>query len=236
MAVGAMTTVTLTRLHGGLRAGALLVGVAAGAAAATLLPATIVQPLLDRRVTLDSLGRIESARGALGMIAARPLTGVGPGQALFPWTTVDGHAVVQRYAHNEYLEILVELGAVGLMLLLVLLVAIAITVRRGRDRAELPHIWLGALAALIALAIHSGFDFLWQLPVIPLCAGLVAGLAAPGPQPPGPAPAGPAVIADFVNNTGAVNTDEDAQTEGGVNTEGSTDSGTDRATMARGIT
>jgi hypothetical protein len=65
---------------------------------------------------------------------------------------------------------------------------------------------MGATAALIALAIHSGFDFLWHLPVIPLCAGLFAGLAAP-PHVPAPPPAagsaktsGPAVNADSDNS------------------------------------
>lgn len=40
-------------------------------------------------------------------------------------------------------------------------------------------IWAGAVAALAALLIHSGFDFLWQLPVIPLTGGLLVGLTSP---------------------------------------------------------
>jgi hypothetical protein len=178
-AVGAAITMVLTRFRGKRRAGGLLVGVALGAGAATLLPSTTLQFLLERRVTFDSFGRVDAARAAIDLIAIQPWTGVGPGQARLVWTTVDGRELFQRYAHNEYLQILVELGAVGLTLLLALLVAIATTVRRGRTRAELPHVWMGAVAALVALAIHSGFDFLWHLPVIPLCAGLFAGLAAP---------------------------------------------------------
>lgn len=34
-----------------------------------------------------------------------------------------------------------------------------------------------------AFLLHSGFDFLWQVPAIPFTVGAIAGLAAP--QPPG---------------------------------------------------
>jgi O-antigen ligase len=91
-----------------------------------------------------------------------------------------------RYVHNEYLQVLVELGAIGLGLVVLVLAALAVTVWRGRagspwrGRAGSP-LWAGAAAALVVLLVHSGFDFLWHLPVIVVTAGLLTGLASPEP-------------------------------------------------------
>jgi hypothetical protein len=56
--------------------------------------------------------------------------------------------------------------------------------------------WAGASAAVTALAVHSGFDFLWHPAVLPLLGGLLCGLAAPAAVPGAttggnPVPAGP---------------------------------------------
>jgi hypothetical protein len=37
----------------------------------------------------------------------------------------------------------------------------------------------GALAAVTALALHAGFDFVWHIPAIPLLAAALVGLASP---------------------------------------------------------
>jgi hypothetical protein len=76
--------------------------------------------------------------------------------------------------------------ALPLHLLLVLLVAVARMVWRGRDLVGAPATWAGVVAGLSALAVHSGLDFLWHLPAIPLTAAVLAGLAAPPLQERGP--------------------------------------------------
>jgi hypothetical protein len=35
------------------------------------------------------------------------------------------------------------------------------------------------VAAIAALAVHSAFDFLWELAVVPLIVGVLAGMAGP---------------------------------------------------------
>ena len=131
------------------------------------------------RLTVAAPARGEAARAALRLAATRPVTGVGPGQATLVWTDGRGQPLVAAYAHNEYLQVLAELGAVGLALLLVLLAAVARTVGRGRDLAPSPQVWAGVVAGLAALAVHSALDFLWHLPVIPLAGALLAGLTVP---------------------------------------------------------
>ena len=99
--------------------------------------------------------------------------------------------MTSRYVHNEYLQVLAELGFVGLALLVVLLASLARTIWWGRTHAPSTAVWAGVAAGLAALAVHSGLDFLWHLPAIPLAGAVLAGLNLPtaidqegGTQPP----------------------------------------------------
>jgi O-antigen ligase len=83
--------------------------------------------------------------------------------------------VVSRWVHNEYLQWLVDLGVVGLIALLGLVAAVVVLVRRGYVRRPHP-LWTGAVAAIAALAVHSAFDFLWELAVVPMLFGLLIGM------------------------------------------------------------
>jgi hypothetical protein len=137
--------------------------------------------LVDTRLTIASPDRDAAAGAALRIAAERPLTGTGPGRAFLTWVQ-DGRSVTSRYAHNEYLQVLAELGFVGLALLVTLLACLAWTVRWGRPHAPSTAVWAGAAAALAALAVHSALDFLWHLPAIPLAGALLVGLACPAPS------------------------------------------------------
>ena len=127
VAAGLLVALGLPRLPGRPRAVALLAGFAAvaGAAGLLLVRSPGMATLADTRVSLDSPTRTESAQAAWRLVAEHPLAGVGPGRALFTWTVPDGRTVTGRYAHNEYLQVLVELGAIGSVLLLLVLAAIA---------------------------------------------------------------------------------------------------------------
>ena len=76
-----------------------------------------------------------------------------------------------------------QLGAVGLVLLLALLIAAARVVWLARAAAPSPELWAGAAAGLAALAVHSAFDFLWHIPAIPLVAALLFALTYQATQP-----------------------------------------------------
>ena len=138
-----------------------------------------LQAVLASRGNLDSYGRTEAARSAVALIAEHPWIGAGIGSARFAWARPDGNVAIAQYAHNEYLQTLVDLGTVGGVLLLGLLAAIVVTLHRGRRSADRSGVWAGAVAAMAALAVHSAFDFLWHIAVLPLAAGLFIGLAAP---------------------------------------------------------
>jgi hypothetical protein len=143
------------------------------------LPTGSLRAVLASRGNLDSSGRTRGGMAALEMVARHPLAGNGIGRSWLWWTTPAGNGAVARYAHNEYLQILVDLGIVGLALLIWLLVTIALAVHRGRLTVQRPGLRAGCVAGLAALAVHSGFDFLWHIAVIPLLASLLIGLAGP---------------------------------------------------------
>jgi hypothetical protein len=178
---GAAVAVGLPRLPGRVRDGGLALLLTLGTAAAwTQLDAGYLRPLVASRGNLDSSGRAGAARAALALIAEHPLVGAGVGPARFVWDTPDGNALVALYAHNEYLQVLVDLGAIGALLLAALVAAIGVSVRRGHAYPHRPGVRAGAIAGLAAFAAHSGFDFLWHIAVLPLLAGLLIGLAGGG--------------------------------------------------------
>jgi len=186
--VGVLLTMFLTRLVHHRPVAALLTLAALTLAtvwAAGSLARPAVMTVAGSRLTLDSFGRTGAARAAVRMVAAQPWIGVGPGRARFFWVDPSGHGFVARYAHDEYLQLLVELGVVGLTILLALLAALILVLARGRRTASgVPPWWAGAVAAFAVLVVHSGFDFLWQLPTIPLAGGLLVGLAGTGTTAP----------------------------------------------------
>jgi O-antigen ligase len=168
LAVGLLVAAALARRP---RAGAvivvgalLLVAGAAGAAGA-------LDPARSSRMTLASPDRAAEAGAAVRLAAAHPVSGAGPGQVVLAWHDDDGRRLVAHYAHNEYLQTAAELGLVGLALVVVLAAAVVREVRRR----HLDPVRAAAAAGLAAVALHSGMDFLWHIPAIPLvCAALVA--------------------------------------------------------------
>jgi hypothetical protein len=142
------------------------------------------------RINVASPDRSGETTAALDLLATRPLTGVGPGQVTLRWTGPDGGFHLQRYVHNEYLQVTTELGAIGGVLLAWLLAALALLAWRGRVMTSSRATWAGIVAGLAALVVHSGFDFVWHLPVIPLIAVVLIGvLTTPIARPGTPLPA-----------------------------------------------
>jgi hypothetical protein len=77
-------------------------------------------------------------------------------------------------AHSLYVEVLAELGVVGLVLLVVPLALVAFALARGlrRSRDRYVHAALGA--ALLAWLVRAALDWDWEMPAITIwlfCAG-----------------------------------------------------------------
>jgi hypothetical protein len=141
-----------------------------------------VQTVAAARINLASPDRGAALRAALQVAAEHPLTGAGPGHAELRWKEPDGGIQFFAYAHNEYAQVLAELGLVGLALLAILLAALARLLWSARATSPSEAAWAGAVAATAAFAVHSGFDFVWHLPAVVLAVMLLVGAVLPAPQ------------------------------------------------------
>lgn len=118
--------------------------------------------------------------------ATRPLVGTGSGTFEFWW---DRHADVEevvRDTHSLYLQTLGELGIVGLALLAGLIVTVlaggarAAWLAEAAERAALA----AALAGCVAFFVTATFDWIWQIPVLPVAMLLLVGALVTA-RPPG---------------------------------------------------
>ena len=134
-------------------------------------------PALDsdqnlRLETLSLNGRPMLWRSALADVRDHPVLGSGAGTFEQYWNEHRPRNYVAKDAHSLYLERLAEQGPVGLALILALvLYPIVLAVRYRRD-----PVVLTAVGAVVAFAVHAGFDWDWEMPAITGLA-LVAGTA-----------------------------------------------------------
>ncbi|WP_394613760.1 O-antigen ligase family protein [Lentzea sp. JNUCC 0626] len=170
LVAGAVVAVGLPRLK------KLLLPVAVVVSAGVAAIAVAFADRLATRVSFSSPDRSQATEAAFELVGQQPLIGTGPGEAIFFFVRGDEGARVMRYVHNEYLQVLVELGVVGLALALAVIGAVLVRMWGGKKSTPLHA---GAFAAVVVVLVHSGFDFLWHLPVVLIVAGLCAGLGFP---------------------------------------------------------
>lgn len=161
---------------------ALVGGLAVLAAILCLSGRGGIAAITGARLTVDDPERAASFSAALRVFGEHRLIGAGPSLPTLTWAPGDGTRIY-RYAHNEYLQVLAELGIVGGLLLAALLAGVLRQL--GRRCRTGGAVTAGALAAITALAVHAGFDFVWHIPAIPLLAAALVGLASPEEHPAG---------------------------------------------------
>jgi hypothetical protein len=94
------------------------------------------------------------------------VTGTGAGTFETWWLEHRARAQQIRDAHSLYLEVLGELGIVGLLLLVA---ALAVPLAAGVGRRAEPLVPV-ALAAYAAWLVHAGVDWDWEIPAVTLSA------------------------------------------------------------------
>ena len=107
-------------------------------------------------------------KDTLTMIKANALTGIGLGafQTAYPIYTKRSETFEISESHNDYLQIIADAGILGGMLAIWFLVVVVRTISRSllhRDRL-LVSMALGSGGGIIAILVHSLFDFNLQLP------------------------------------------------------------------------
>lgn len=115
-------------------------------------------------------GRYQYWSASIDQNASAPLKGTGPGTFEYWWARNGDIPGFVRDTHSLYFQTLGELGLVGLALLGAFLLIVifggayrlasAATKHRGQLAA--------ALGSCVAFCVAAGFDWVWQIPVIPI--------------------------------------------------------------------
>ncbi len=125
-----------------------------------------------RFVTLQS-NRYDYWRVAMRAFRHEPLRGIGAGSWAVYWIryrTIDEFA---QDAHSLPLQVMGELGLIGLALLAVFLAGIGLAARRAHRLA--PVLSAGPIAAFVTYLAHAPLDWDWQMPAVTLVAIALAG-------------------------------------------------------------
>jgi O-antigen ligase len=121
---------------------------------------------LRRRLTASgNNGRLDIWKVGLDAFEREPVRGIGAGTFQFAWER-DRPAELQVVdGHSLYLEMAAELGVVGLVLLVSLLTGLLLGVGRGLRGPE-RHARAAVLAGAVALLVHAGIDWDWDMPAL----------------------------------------------------------------------
>jgi len=113
----------------------------------------------------SSTGRFEFWKAAIRVFVERPLTGFGLGtffQSYF--IGYGGNQWYSRFAHNHYLQILAELGIVGLILFMAFIFSSLFAFWRIYRSKDHPPYFIGIAAAFIGFLAHIFIEFSWNFP------------------------------------------------------------------------
>jgi len=117
-------------------------------------------------------GRVEVLQNSPAIIADFPVLGTGFnafGDIFRKYEVVKAN--VLRYAHNEPLQLLIETGFIGLLLVLCFLLfyfrhVLSVWLRRKHPYPV--YITLGCITGLVSVSLHSFFDFFFHIPAVAL--------------------------------------------------------------------
>lgn len=146
-----------------------------------LLPGFIANRIQGLFANQNAIQRLVFFTDGLKLFRRSPVIGLGIGAYENGIQSVQSFRYETKYAHNHYIQALVETGIVGLFLFVGLFAACALTLFRAR-RTENVHPLLPALgAALVFMAGHAAVEVVFSsYPYLPLAFGVVALIALCG--------------------------------------------------------
>jgi O-antigen ligase len=131
---------------------------------------------IARYESLSGNGRYDVWKVAVNATSGHLLGGSGPGTFQLLWLPRAPYLDYIQNAHSLYFETLSELGVIGLTVLVAFFVVVLGSAARlvTRCRYEQRTRAAGLAAALLAFVMSAGFDWVWQMPVLPVAFLLMA--------------------------------------------------------------
>lgn len=140
-----------------------------------------IDPIIDRFYKTDITREARIAVWAETIKAFKDfyLTGSGLGTFINVFQLYSPEAIVYIYdhAHNDYLEFILEAGAIGTFLLLIFLFFLIRCIVRGSWDGKTGIIKISMLSSITTIAIHSIFDFNLHIPSNALMLSAIFGMA-----------------------------------------------------------
>jgi len=127
-------------------------------------------------------GRLLIWKDTLPLVRAYPLFGCGLGA--YEWAFGKFNLSMPRFgvdfAHNDYLQVLSELGALGFAIVAALMLDIFARALRAARHSEFEARCLGlaCMSAMVAISIHSIMDFNLYIPANALLLAWISGIGA----------------------------------------------------------
>jgi len=153
-----------------------------------------VAPIVTRFYSTDitTEQRLTVWTATIGAIRDYWFAGSGPGTFidLFPLYSPAGVQSIYDHAHNDYLEFILENGAVGTLILGAFAVLVLLAISRRKIHGRNGTMRIAALSSVFSMAVHSVFDFnlhiLSNLLLFACVLGMAVGLSYGGDElPPG---------------------------------------------------
>jgi len=129
-------------------------------------PPPAVTDLNERLFSFSGSGRVTQWESALDAWREAPVLGIGAGGYEAYWLEHRELASKIRDAHSLYVEVLAELGPLGLALLLLALGVPVYAAFKARGHPLVP----AAFGAYVAYLVHAGVDWDWEMPAVTLTA------------------------------------------------------------------
>ena len=137
-----------------------------------LLPDFIANRLQGLWANQNAMMRISHFRDGLKLFKRSPIYGLGMGSFENAIKSVQTFYFETKYAHNHYIQSMLETGIIGLALFLALLITSAIAIWKARKRAIFAPM-LGA--ALVFMAGHAAMEVIFSASVfLPMAFGTFA--------------------------------------------------------------
>jgi O-antigen ligase len=139
-------------------------------------------PRMHGGLSISGSHRYQYWQAAVHAFRSQPWHGIGPGTFQFYWAQHNSLKEFVLDAHSLYFQTLAELGAVGLILVVGLLVNVLFNgVRRATRGPRSERVTAGAaIAGFAAFCAAGTLDWVWQIGVVPMVAMLLAAIALRG--------------------------------------------------------
>ncbi|MCX7614983.1 MAG: O-antigen ligase family protein [Clostridiales bacterium] len=121
----------------------------------TFLPGFIANRLQGLKANQNAIQRMVFFEDGLKIFKKSPIYGAGLGSFEDAIKSVQGFYYETKYAHNHYIQMLVDCGIMGLLLYLFLLLSSAYVLFKGRKNKTYNDVLPALFAALVMIAGHS---------------------------------------------------------------------------------